>query len=135
MTELVKIRRSYESGELDSLKHQLISFVRTQREEIWKFREREERLWRKPVDLCTAAKLLLLQVRSIDFKAEMHDQIRAMREACGTDRQPGSDSALLAWIQKHSPAWRGFRVLAIIYVFEQNRDMFLDLLQPSGRAG
>jgi hypothetical protein len=128
MTELGKIKKSYESGELDSLKSQLVAFVQTQKAEILRFKEHEERLWQRPMDLATATKLLLLHVRSIDTTAEMHDQISEMRKARAGYAEYGDDEAFLLWIREHSPGWRGFRVLAIIYVFERNRDLLLGYL-------
>jgi hypothetical protein len=128
MTELGKIKASYEKGELDGLKSQLLNFVKTHKAELLRFKAREEELWQQPLDMATAVKLLLLHVRSIDVKAEMHDQIKAMKAARGRRQDLDDDAAFIAWIREHSPGWRGFRVLAFIYVFERNREQLLSAI-------
>lgn len=122
MDELDKIKSSYASGELEPILKQLEVFITCHREQILRFKVQEEMHWKKSLDLATAVKLFILHVRSIDSRAEMLDQITEINKTIGggfADLQEQNDSCF-AWVQKNAPIWRAFRVLAIIYVFDQN---------------
>lgn len=127
MDELNKIKISYAKGELSPILKQLENFISCNKEQILKFKIQEEKNWDRPLDLSTATKLFILHVRSIDSRAEMLDQISQINkdfENCFQDTQK-QNIYCIDWVKKYAPIWRAFRVLAIIYVFDQNRDMLL----------
>jgi hypothetical protein len=124
MNELDKVKVSYEKGELESLRMQLESFISYNKDNILQFKTQEELNWNRPLDLATATKLFILKVRTIDTEAEMRDQINAINMEFGGNLGAEADqnARYLEWIQKNAVIWRGFRVLAIIYVFDQNQN-------------
>lgn len=129
MNELDKIKESYSQGKLDSLKFQLQEFIRNNKNEIIRFKEQEEKLWEKKLDIETALKLFILHVRSINMQAEMRDQIKAIKEESNyrSHSQNNTNEISFDWIQYQAPVWRGYRVLSIIYVLNQNLEHFLSL--------
>jgi hypothetical protein len=133
MNELDKVRDSYERGDLESLRIQLESFISYNKDNILQFKIQEELNWNRPLDLATAMKLFILKVRTIDTEAEMRDQIIAINR-----ESEGADSALaeqnvryMEWIEKNAIVWRGFRVLAIIYVFDQNQQNMMKKIEDN----
>lgn len=130
MDELDKVKLSYANGEFEPILKQLEVFIESNKEKILRFKKQEEHNWKRSLDLATATKLFILHVRSIDFNAEMQDQIHEINKTlgcCGDDQN--QNSKCIAWVQKFAPIWRAYRVLAIIYVFDQNREMLLSYLQ------
>jgi hypothetical protein len=127
MEELEKVKLSYASGELDSLRQQLESFIISNKDRILQFKRQEERNWKCSLDLATALKLFILHVRSIDTQSEMSDQIKAINKEMGSEfrGETAGNSCCINWIQRYAPVWRGFRVLAIIYVFDQHKEQLL----------
>ncbi len=127
MDELDKIKSSYSNGELEPILKQLEVFINCHKEQILRFKIQEENNWKRPIDMATAVKLFILHVRSIDSRAEMLDQIKEINKTIGDDHEDiqKQNDCCFEWVQKYAPIWRAFRVLAIIYVFDQNRDTLL----------
>jgi hypothetical protein len=126
MTELDEIKKGYESGYLDPIKSQLEKFIRKHKDDIIKFKQQEENLWKHSMDLAAAVKLFILKIRTIDMHAEMADQVKALETvASNKPAHIDTNSAHMDWVHSHAKGWRGYRVLAIIYVFDKNRDRLL----------
>ena len=127
MNELDKVKISYSRGELESLRTQLESFISCNKDKILQFKAQEENTWDRPLDMATAIKLFLLKVRTIDTEAEMRDQMKAitmeLKVACEDETE--QNHRWFDWIRRNGVSWRGYRVLAIIYVFDQNQDHML----------
>jgi len=132
MDEIEKVKVSYNRGELEPLRQQLENFIITHKEQIIAFKAEEEKNWEQALDLATAMKLFILKVRTIDIEAEMKDQIRTIKMELGEnmDDEEVHNSKCMDWIKAHGPSWRGYRVLAIIYVFDQNKEQMLAKLAP-----
>jgi hypothetical protein len=122
MNELEKVKVSYANGELESLRIQLEAFISSNKEKILQFKMQEEQTWKRPLDLATAMKLFILKVRTIDIEAEMQDQIKAINKEFEMNyaAEAEENTRCLEWIRHNGHTWRDFRVLAIIYVFDQN---------------
>jgi hypothetical protein len=130
MDELDKIKSSYANGELEPILKQLEVFISCHKEQILSFKIQEESNWKRPLDLATAVKLFILHVRSIDSRAEMLDQIKEISKTIGDEYKKDiqkQNNCCFEWVEKYAPIWRAFRVLAIIYVFDQNREKLLSL--------
>ncbi len=127
MTELERVKESYNNGELESLRMQLEKFISCNKNQILQFKLQEEQLWKCPLDIATAIKLFILKVRTIDIEAEMRDQLKAIdMEFNGTKGDENEqNSCCLDWIRQSAAIWREYRVLAIIYVFDQNKSYLL----------
>ena len=131
MSEIDKIKESFEAGELEPLEKQLQVFIQSNKEQIFKFKSEEEKKWNRELHLEFTIKLYILYLRSIDVESEMKDQIKILEEHKVIH---GNDPAIqnaecINWIKKHASMWRGYRVLSIIYVFDRKKDHFLSLLQ------
>lgn len=127
MTELERVKESYINGELDSLRIQLENFISCNKDQIMQFKLQEEKLWKCHLDIATAIKLFILKVRTIDTVAEMQDQMKEINlESDGTfDKETEQNSHCNEWIKQNAAIWREYRVLAIIYVFDQNESYLL----------
>ncbi len=131
MDELEKIKSSYAKGELAPILKQLEVFISCHKEQILSFKIQEESKWKRSLDLATTVKLFILHVRSIDSRAEMLDQIEEINKTIGNKYEEDiqkQNSCCFEWVQKYAPIWRAFRVLAIIYVFDQNREKLISIL-------
>lgn len=133
MKELDEIRRQYESGELDSIKEDLSRFICAHKTRILEYRAGEEK---KGLALPeeAAIKFYLLRYRSINPQREIKEQleeikketwIRGIQSGCA----PNAEEVALEWAKKHSSAWREHRVTTIVYVFEQDKSRYCDLLR------
>lgn len=133
MSEIEEIRRQYESGELDSIKEDLGRFILAHRSRILDYRsEQEQKGLALPEE--AAIKFYLLRYRSINPQREIREQleeiqkekwIRGIIQGCPPDEQ----SVALEWARTHSAAWREHRVTTIVYVFEQEKEKYCNLLR------
>ena len=133
MSELDDIRRQYESGQLDSIKEDLKHFICLHRSKILAYRaEQETKGLSLPDD--AAIKFYLLRYRSINPQREIREQleeiqkekwIRGVLTGCAPDDQ----QVALEWARTHSAAWRQHRVTTIVYVFEQEKEYYCEMLR------
>jgi hypothetical protein len=136
MSEIEEIRQRYERGELDPIKRDLELFVRARRQDILKFkREFGDRNPPGLADDC-AIKFYILKTRSINPRSEIQEQlqeierekwIQGVRFGCS----PDPNQVALEWARFHSPGWRAHRVTTIIYVFERNKQRYVELLNEA----
>ncbi len=132
MQDLELIRKRHASGELDNIKEQLINFLSINRDEFWKFRENEIRVWKKDINPFVCLKLFILEKKTIDFKSEMISQVNEIRRDIES-RGQGLSAAEVAkikeeWTLKNAASWRAHRILEIIYILNSNRETFLRIL-------
>lgn len=134
MSEIDDIRRQYESGKLDSIKEDLSKFICAHRSRIEDYRRDQEARGLSLPDEA-AIKFYLLRYRSINPQSEIREQleeiqkekwIRGVLRGCPPDEQ----EVALEWARTHSAAWREHRVTTIIYVFEQEKSRYCDMLHP-----
>ena len=132
MAELDEIRRDYEAGRLGAIQQDLERFLVAHRAEIVAARAEQERAG-VAVPAGDAVKLFILRHRSIHAQHEIRDQleeiqrekwIRGVQSGCSPDAQ----QVAAEWAQAHSAAWRQHRLTTIVYVFEQDKDRYLKLL-------
>lgn len=133
MNDLENIRKRYDAGDLDPIKQQLIHFICLHRGEFFDFLEKEERTWRKKIDLFVALRIFILDKRTLDFRADLASQSEDMRRdldvrACGCDAET-LQRMKTEWVRTHAGHWRANRVLEIIFVLNRNRDFFLKFLE------
>jgi hypothetical protein len=135
MSELDEIREKYESGKLDSIKEDLERFLVAHRGDIAACRAEQE-LRGAPADDASAVKIFILRHRSINPARDISEQldeilkekwIRGIRTGCAPDGQ----KVALEWAQHHSAGWRAHRLTTIVYVFERDKERFLQLLKQS----
>jgi hypothetical protein len=134
-SELEGLAREYDSGQLDALKNDLVEFVRKHREDIRRLRDEYFGVMDVPPTADEVAiKMYLLKSRSINPTREILDQmeeinrekwIRGVQAGCA----PDPASVAQDWARLYSPGWRDHRVMAIIYVFEREKDKYLDIVR------
>jgi hypothetical protein len=139
MQDLKLIKDKYNSGELEEIKGQLVHFLRQNRDAFWKFREREMKIWQKDINPFICLKLFILEKKTIDFKSEMLSQIDAIRrevESRGQGLSPTEVNRIKEeWTRNNAASWRAHRILEIIYILNQNREMFLQVLSEGREEG
>jgi len=59
------------------------------------------------------------------MEIEKEKWIRGVRE----HRSPNPEDVARDWARLYSPSWRQHRILSIIYVFEQEKEKYLKLLE------
>lgn len=133
MSELDEIRRKYESGQLDEMREDLAKFLVAHRTRIAAFRADEEARG-VPLDDETAVKLYLVHLRSINPRREIQEQLEEIRKETwirGINEGSAPDPEAVAndWARKYSAAWRSHRLTTIVYVFERDKERYLQLLR------
>jgi hypothetical protein len=127
------IRQQYESGQLDSIKDDLVHFICLHKSKILAYRDEQEQKGLTLPDEA-AIKFYLLRYRSINPQREIREQleeiqkekwIRGVLTGCAPDAQ----QVALEWARTHSAAWRQHRVTTIVYVFEQEKERYCTMLR------
>ncbi len=134
-SQLEQLCREYESGRLDPIKTDLAEFLRRQAGAIRRLRDEYFGTVSVPATADeVAVKMFLLKSRSINPTREILDQldeinrekwIQGVQSGCAPDPQ----TVALQWARNHSPGWRDHRVMAIIYVFEREKERYLALVR------
>jgi hypothetical protein len=132
MREIDKIKEKHSAGELEDIRLQLENFLSQNRDAFWQFREREMKLWQKDINPFVCLKLFILEKKTINFRSEMLSQIEEMRHEVasrGHGLSPEQVNGIKEeWARKHAASWRAHRILEIIYVLNENRELFLRVL-------
>lgn len=139
-SELEQLAREYDAGKLDAIKSDLEIFLRKNAEGIRRLRcEYFGAEAVPPTADEVAVKMFVLKSRSINPTREILDQvdeinrekwIRGVHDGCPPDPQTVAQD----WARLYSPGWRDHRVMAIIYVFERDKDKYLALLRVDGQV-
>jgi len=139
-SQLEQLCREYASGKLDPLKEDLAGFIRRQAGAIRRLREEYFGTTAVPPTADeVAVKMFILKSRSINPTREILDQldeinrekwIRGIQSGASPDPQAVAQD----WARLYSPGWRDHRVMAIIYVFEREKDRYLALVRESPDA-
>lgn len=139
-SELEQLAREFDGGALDALKGDLEAFLRRNAEEIRRLRDEYFGAGGVPPTADeVAVKMFILKSRSINPTREILDQIeeinrekwiRGVHEGCPPDPQAVAQD----WARLYSPGWRDHRVMAIIYVFERDKDKYLSLVRADVQA-
>jgi len=132
MRDIDKVKEKHLAGDLDEIKSQLEVFLSQNRDEFWRFREREMKLWQKDINPFVCLKLFILEKKTINFKSEMLSQIDEIRhevESRGQGLSPEEVNRIKEdWAKKNAASWRAHRILEIIYVLNENRELYLRVL-------
>jgi hypothetical protein len=140
MTEAEELRSEYSAGKLDGIKRDLSSFLVNNREAIAKFKEEAAKMRRGIVADDTAIKLFILQLRSINPTDEIKSQLKEVENEIWysaekqRDAQPDRIAVAREWCRRHAPGWRDHRVMAIIYVFDVNKEHYLRIFRDGAPA-
>jgi hypothetical protein len=134
MREIDHIRVKHQQGFLDGIKAQLEEFLKRNRDDFLKFREREIRAWGKDIDLLNSLKLYILAKKTIDPRSEILSQIREINRHVDIHKKQNTgicESQLRQdWTVRHAASWRAHRTLEIIYILTQYQDRFLEIVSP-----
>lgn len=137
MSELDEIREKFERGELNSIKEDLERFIVAHRAKISACGIEQER---RGIPLADDAliKYYILRHRSINPGREICDQLDEIQkekwiQGINTGRSPDPQTVAGEWARQHSSAWRNHRLNEIIYVFEQDKARYIQLLSDAGQ--
>ena len=138
MQDLKAIREKHDSGELDEIKRQLVQFMCANREDFFRFREREIRAWQKDIDPFICLKLFILEKKTIDFRSEMKSQVeeiqKEVQRQLETDATANPQTIKQEWTKQHAASWRAHRIMEVIYVLNENKDFFLSTISDAPGA-
>jgi hypothetical protein len=140
-SQLEQLCREYASGQLDSIKEDLAAFVRRQAPAIRRLREDYFGSTSVPPTADEVAiKMFILKSRSINPTREILDQLDEINRekwirGVQSGAAPDAQSVAQDWARLHSPGWRDHRVMAIIYVFERDKERYLALVRESAETG
>lgn len=136
-SELENLAREYESGQLDAIKHDLAAFVDKHAPAIRRLRDDYFGTTDVPPTADEIAiKMYILKSRSINPSREILDQmeeinrekwIRGVHSGCAPDPQAVAQE----WARLYSPGWRDHRVMSIIYVFEREKEKYLEKVRAA----
>lgn len=133
VTELNELKRRYESGELDAIREDLERFLRQHRTAIAAARS-QQLSGGVSVSEEEAVKLYILRHRSVNPERDLRDQLEEIRREAGRRSAGGESPAdleevTLEWARYRSAAWRSYRLSAILYVFDREKERYLKLLR------
>src|SRR5262245_6190254 len=134
MTELEEIQQKYEKGGLDHIKRDLERFIDVHRPRIEAFKaEMTHKLHLELTD-DNVIKQYILKHRSINPEAEIREQleeiqkekwIRGVQQGCA----PDDAQVAIDWAKAHGAGWRAHRVTTIIYVFDRDKQRYVDMFR------
>jgi hypothetical protein len=139
-SQLEQLCREYASGKLDAIKDDLASFLRRQAAAIRCLRNEYFGAQDVPPTADEVAiKMFILKSRSINPSREILDQLDEINRekwirGINAGISPDPQSVAMDWARLHSPGWRDHRVMAIIYVFEREKDRYLALIREAARG-
>ena len=136
-SELENLGREYEGGKLDAIKSDLDGFLRRYAADVRRLRDDYFGAADVPPTADEVAiKMFILKSRSINPTREILDQmdeinrekwIRGIQAGCA----PDAAAVAQDWARLYSPGWRDHRVMAIIFVFERDKQRYLDILHSA----
>jgi hypothetical protein len=136
-SQLEQLCREYESGALDPLKEDLARFLLRQAGEIRRLRDEYFGMRGVPPTADeVAVKMYILKSRSINPTREILDQLDEINRekwirGIHTGSSPDPQDVARDWAHLHSPGWRDHRVMAIIYVFEREKERYLAIIREA----
>jgi hypothetical protein len=136
-SQLEQLCREYASGKLDTIKDDLAGFLRRQAAAIRSLRDEYFGTQDVPPTADeVAVKMFILKSRSINPSREILDQLDEINRekwirGINAGFSPDPQSVATDWARLHSPGWRDHRVMAIIYVFEREKERFIALVRET----
>lgn len=135
MDELGEIKRDYESKRLEHIKEDLAAFIKNHKQDIITFQNDKvvkDKLGNVSEEI--AIKLFIQKSRSINPKREIMEQLEEIQKekwirGVQLGKAPDPQDVAKDWATRYSPGWRDHRVMCIIYVFEREKEHFLNLLK------
>ncbi|MAE13078.1 hypothetical protein CMO92_00795 [Candidatus Woesearchaeota archaeon] len=145
--DLDELKRLYDQGKLDFLKEELDTYFALHKEEITDYCSKTGALPRNRPQtrqentnensgngrrLDETVEEYIKRKGSIDFYEEIRAQIHEIEKEIWIvhERDPSVPDEQIReqWITKYAGRWRAWRVSEILYVFEQNRNHYLNML-------
>ena len=126
-----ELQRLYNHGDLEFLKEPLKRFFVSHRNELLEFNRRHQADTVHP-SLEASVEEFIRERRSIDMEAEAQDQYKEIQKELWFvhENHPEipDDKIKYDWIKKYAARWRAYYVSEILFVFEQNKSYYLELL-------
>ncbi len=121
--EILKIEHDYKAGKYRLLEEKLSGFVSQHKNTIELVQKRFS------ADRMTALKLLLLQRKSIDARAEIGMQVEEIKKEAWYRATKDYECIAAEWAKLHAAGWREHYTLVLGYILEVKKEKFQGLLQ------
>lgn len=136
MGELEDIQARYDSGQCEPIKADLVRFLEAHRVEIRRYQESRQKLGLAPVTDELAVRLFVIKHRSINAAREIQDQIEEIQrekwiQGIKLGRPPDAQAVAEEWTHLHSEGWRQHRVATILFVFEREKERYLEIYRKA----
>ena len=125
--ELQTMERRWYSGELQSRAERVLRFAERDRADILQRADPH----RDPAALIAATQSLIRELRSLDQKAELRDQMREIDNQIWIDGEHhiyDRDRIVKEWAENHAEAWRDWLVKEYLYCTERLADEIVAIL-------
>lgn len=136
MGEIEDIKARYDSGQCEGIKLDLARFIDVHRTEIRRYQESRQRLGLATVNDEMAVKLFIIKHRSINPVREIQEQFEEIQkekwiQGVKLGHAPDADAVAVEWARLHSAGWREHRVATILFVFDREKEKFLEVYRKS----
>lgn len=128
--EVAQLDEEFKSGQLDRLTPSIATFVKAQRKHLSTTSENVSSL----KEVLTTLKHQIIQVRSIDSRNEMNDQIKAINDEIWFRGERGEyDRSKIAtdWACNHAANWRRWRIKEYLYLVDRRSDLITEIIGNS----
>lgn len=122
-----ELERAYRKGELNHIKIDLEEFLRAKKVELRDYRTKLSKFFRKELTMEESVKIYILQARSVNPRHEILEQLQEIKRMYNPADKGFSD--INSWANYFSIDWRDHRTTSIIFVFDQNKEYYLRILE------
>jgi hypothetical protein len=133
MAELDELEQEYLDGKLDHIKSDLEAFVKKNDMEIQRFIQKLNSKMHHKISIDQGLRWYLVLSQTINTTSESKDQIEEIQREiwyrCEEGTKKPKDEIAMDWIAKHAAGWRDHRILQVIYVYMQEKEKYLALLE------
>lgn len=133
MTEFDELVQEYGQGKLDPIKKDLESFIKKNDLEIQRFIQKVNSKLYYKISVDQGIRWYLTLSQSINLATESKAQIEEIQREIWYRREEHSQKPVeeiaIDWIKKHAAGWRNHRALQIVYVYSQEKEKYLKLLE------
>ena len=129
--ELEKIAREYEAGKFKEKEDDLKSFLTTNAEMIYDFKDKLSRRHKTDVPISGAVKVLLLERKSVNPVHEIFEQKGEIEKEAWNRQEWDHEKVARDWAAKYAAKWRESHVLILGYVISIHETEYADLLEKA----
>ncbi|MDZ7815589.1 MAG: hypothetical protein U5N86_06195 [Planctomycetota bacterium] len=136
------LEKDFREGKLEVLRHDIAYFIDEKTDRIRELLDERRAIpefsaHSAETQLELALKEAILHSRILNPGSDARAQIEDIERHIWIlgekyDQPPDREQEALDWVRKFAASWREYRLLAILYVFEKNREQYLQRLKQTG---